>query len=229
MTFEPKRTMTRTPTHPGEILKFEFLDEYKITPAELADHIDCPLFLIEGLIKGKQRMTAELAARVARAFGTSVEFWTNLQAKVDEYDARNVSTIGIERLPCVEKSKELDDCRFPHSPGDSDSPTAKELEEIIEDIRRTYEPPDDCVWPKPSDDTDPFVPWDQIPKYKPYSPSTDDDDWDKKYGGSYIVTCDSASSNKSSSMYQDMLDEAIELKCYQTIGIGVWPNDKTDA
>ena len=78
--------MARTPIHPGEILKDE-LDELGIAAAELARQIEVPANRISQIVAGKRAVTADTALRLGRWFGTSAEFWMNLQMT---YDLRNV-------------------------------------------------------------------------------------------------------------------------------------------
>ncbi|HLS18773.1 MAG TPA: HigA family addiction module antitoxin [Paracoccaceae bacterium] len=75
--------MLQVPVHPGEILKHEFLDEMGISAGKLARHIHVPRTRIERLTKEETSMTIDTAQRLARAFGTSVEFWMNLQLNHD--------------------------------------------------------------------------------------------------------------------------------------------------
>ncbi len=76
-------TMLQASVHPGEILKHEFLDEMGISAGKLARHIHVPRTRIERLVKNETAMTVDTAQRLARAFGTSVEFWMNLQLNHD--------------------------------------------------------------------------------------------------------------------------------------------------
>ncbi len=68
---------------PGEILKEEFLDPMGITPYALAKgvHVDPPR--IAAIIKGKRKITADTAVRFSRFFGTTPEFWMNMQSRYD--------------------------------------------------------------------------------------------------------------------------------------------------
>jgi antitoxin HigA-1 len=70
--------MARTPIHPGEILADE-LEELGLTSAELARTIDVPANRISQIIAGKRNVTADTALRLGRYFGTSADFWMNLQ------------------------------------------------------------------------------------------------------------------------------------------------------
>jgi addiction module HigA family antidote len=68
---------------PGEVLKEEFLDPLGITPYSLAKSIYVDPPRIAEIIKGRRRITADTALRFARFFGTSAEFWMNMQGRYD--------------------------------------------------------------------------------------------------------------------------------------------------
>ena len=69
--------------HPGEILHEEFLSPLGITQARLAEHIGVPARHISELIHAKRGVTPKTAWLLGQAFGTSPEFWLNLQATYD--------------------------------------------------------------------------------------------------------------------------------------------------
>ena len=75
--------ITSRPIHPGEILREEFLTEYKLSAGALAYAIQVPRDRLEKIIRGKRAMTADTAARLARYFGNSPQFWMNLQINHD--------------------------------------------------------------------------------------------------------------------------------------------------
>ncbi|HLG01734.1 MAG TPA: HigA family addiction module antitoxin [Acidimicrobiia bacterium] len=83
----------RTPTHPGEILSEEFLKPLGLTQVALADHLDVPVQRINELVRGKRGVTPETAWLLAGAFGTTPEFWLNLQSNHDLVRARPTRTI----------------------------------------------------------------------------------------------------------------------------------------
>jgi addiction module HigA family antidote len=68
------------PIHPGEILQEEFLLPMEISQYRLAKDIHVPPRRINEIVHGKRAITADTALRLARYFGTSAEFWTNLQS-----------------------------------------------------------------------------------------------------------------------------------------------------
>lgn len=78
----------RTPTHPGEILREEFLKPLGITQVALAEHLGIPVQRVNELIRGKRGVTPETAWLLAGAFGTTPEFWLNLQTNHDLARAR---------------------------------------------------------------------------------------------------------------------------------------------
>ena len=86
----------RIPTHPGEILSEEFLGPLEISQVRLAEHLRIPVQRVNELINGKRGVTPETAWLLSKAFGTSPEFWMNLQAAYDL--ARNRPTRDIKPL-----------------------------------------------------------------------------------------------------------------------------------
>jgi addiction module HigA family antidote len=79
----------RAPTSPGEILLEEFLKPLGMTQVELAQRIRVPYVRVNELVNGKRRVTPSTALRLAKAFGTSPDFWLNGQLALDLYRAIN--------------------------------------------------------------------------------------------------------------------------------------------
>lgn len=75
--------MVRVPVHPGEVLSDE-IKELNIHPAELASFIELPETCILEVINGKLDITPDIALHLCRFFGTSNEFWMNLQKNYDD-------------------------------------------------------------------------------------------------------------------------------------------------
>ena len=65
--------------HPGEILMEDFIEGFGITQNKLAVSIGVPPRRINEIVHGKRGITADTAMRLAKYFGTSAEFWMNLQ------------------------------------------------------------------------------------------------------------------------------------------------------
>ena len=77
-----------TNIHPGEILEKEFLEPLEITAYKLSKSIGVQQTRISLIIKGERGITADTAIRFSKFFGTSPEFWMNLQREYDLRKAR---------------------------------------------------------------------------------------------------------------------------------------------
>ena len=71
------------PIHPGEVLLEDFIEGFGITQNKVAVAIGVPPRRINEIVHGKRRITADTAARLARYFGTTPQFWLNLQTKYE--------------------------------------------------------------------------------------------------------------------------------------------------
>jgi addiction module HigA family antidote len=96
--------MARTPIHPGEHLAEE-LKELGISAAELARQIDVPVNRVTGIINGQRAITADTALRLGHWFGTSSEFWLNLQKLYELRLAREEVGDRVEKLPKLTERK----------------------------------------------------------------------------------------------------------------------------
>jgi len=76
-------SMKRSPTHPGEMLREDFLPDYNLTTSSLAKAIGVSRQSINELLRERRRVSPEMALRLARLFGNSPEFWLNAQRAVD--------------------------------------------------------------------------------------------------------------------------------------------------
>jgi addiction module HigA family antidote len=90
--------MARTAIHPGEHLAEE-LRELGLSAAELARQIEVPVNRITGIINGQRGITAATALRLGHWFGTSPEFWLNLQTLYELRLARQETGARVARLP----------------------------------------------------------------------------------------------------------------------------------
>jgi antitoxin HigA-1 len=90
-------TPNRVTTHPGEVLGEEFLKPLRLSVNALALALRVPATRIGAIVKGERSVTADTALRLARFFGTSAEFWINLQAMHDLTKARMQNGVAIER------------------------------------------------------------------------------------------------------------------------------------
>lgn len=96
----PKNGMR--PVHPGEILRVEFLEELDLSANRLAHVLGIPTNRITEIVAERRSVTADTALRLARALGTSADFWMNLQKAYDLRKAEielGASLKAIRRLP----------------------------------------------------------------------------------------------------------------------------------
>ncbi|MDQ0709529.1 addiction module HigA family antidote [Arthrobacter woluwensis] len=71
------------PVHPGEVLLADFIEAFSITQNKLAVSIKVPPRRINEIVHGKRAITADTALRLARYFGTTPQFWLNLQIQYE--------------------------------------------------------------------------------------------------------------------------------------------------
>jgi addiction module HigA family antidote len=90
--------MAVTAIHPGEHLAEE-LKELDMSAAELARKLDVPTNRVTGILNGQRAITGDTALRLAHFFGTSAEFWLNLQSLYDLRVAQKRVGRSIRALP----------------------------------------------------------------------------------------------------------------------------------
>ena len=85
--------MSRVTTHPGEVLLKEFMKPLRLSARALAGAIGEPQSCISDLVCGRQRMTADVAEKLAEHFDTTAELWLNLQTSYDSAVSGNRADI----------------------------------------------------------------------------------------------------------------------------------------
>lgn len=90
--------MRRRPTHPGEMLREDFLPDYGLTVAGLADALGVSRQTVNELLRERRALSPEMALRLSRLFGNSPEFWLNAQRAVDLWDAAQAIKSDVERI-----------------------------------------------------------------------------------------------------------------------------------
>ena len=86
---------TLKPVHPGEILAEEFLKPFKLSQYRLAKDIKVPPRRINEIVKGERSVSVDTALRLGRYFGTTPQFWLNLQTKY------NLETCQEDKLKMI--------------------------------------------------------------------------------------------------------------------------------
>ncbi len=82
------------PTHPGEVLREDFLKPLGLSQYALAKALGVPQIRVSEVVNGKRAVTPDTAPRLARYFGTTAEFWSGMQTTYDLETARD--QIGAE-------------------------------------------------------------------------------------------------------------------------------------
>jgi addiction module HigA family antidote len=86
------------PTHPGEMLREDFLPDYGLTVSSLAEAVGVSRQTINELLRGRRAVSPEMALRLARLFGNTPEFWLNAQRGVDLWDAAQAIKAEVKRI-----------------------------------------------------------------------------------------------------------------------------------
>jgi antitoxin HigA-1 len=86
------------PLHAGEVLREEFLSPLKLSPYAIAKALGVPRTRIERLIREETALTADTALRLSRYFGTTAEFWMNLQSGYELDCAKRVLTAKLAKI-----------------------------------------------------------------------------------------------------------------------------------
>ena len=87
MIIENTRQRKIRPTHPGEMLREDFLPDYGLTVSGLAKALGVSRQTVNELLREHRAVSPEMALRLARLFGNTPEFWLNAQRAVDLWDA----------------------------------------------------------------------------------------------------------------------------------------------
>ena len=94
--------MALNPIHPGEQLAEE-MKELGLSAAALARQLGVPTNRITAILNGKRAITGDTALRLAHFFGTTAEFWLNLQSLYELRIAQKKSGKSISRLPTLKR------------------------------------------------------------------------------------------------------------------------------
>lgn len=90
--------MTRRPTHPGAMLREDFIPDYGLTVAGLAAAIGVSRQSVNELLRERRALSPDMALRLARLFGNTPKFWLDAQRAVDLWDTAEVIKRDIARI-----------------------------------------------------------------------------------------------------------------------------------
>jgi antitoxin HigA-1 len=88
----------RRPTHPGEMLREDFLPDYDLTVSGLAEAIGVSRQSVNELLRERRAVSPEMALRLSRLFGNSPEFWLNAQRAIDLWEAGKAIQGDMRRI-----------------------------------------------------------------------------------------------------------------------------------
>ena len=101
-------SLKREPTHPGEILKKDFLKPLGLTQTRLAKELNTAFRTVNEIMNEKRSISTEMAIKLSRYFGTSAETWLNLRNQYDLYRVKTKKAAILERIkPCGKSHKKV--------------------------------------------------------------------------------------------------------------------------
>ena len=87
-----------TPTHPGEMLKEDFMPDFGLSAAAMATAIGVSRQTIHEILRERRSITPEMALRLSRLFGNAPEFWLNAQHARDLWDSEQRIQAELDRI-----------------------------------------------------------------------------------------------------------------------------------
>ena len=97
------RTRTRKPTHPGALIRLDYMEPLSLSVTALAERLGVSRKHLSGIVNERAGVTPDMALRLSRAFGTSPGLWLNLQQAVELWEAQRTSGgwEKVEALPGI--------------------------------------------------------------------------------------------------------------------------------
>ena len=90
--------VSREPIHPGEFLREDYMPELGLSVAGLAEKLGVTRQTINDIVREKRNLSPDMCLRLGRLFGTTPQFWMNMQAKVDLWNAMDLHSQDIEAI-----------------------------------------------------------------------------------------------------------------------------------
>jgi antitoxin HigA-1 len=98
MSIQNARKREVRPIHPGEMIREDFLSDYGLTVASLAEALGVSRQTVNELLRERRSVSPEMALRLSKLFRNSPEFWLNAQRAVDLWDAEQAIRDDIESI-----------------------------------------------------------------------------------------------------------------------------------
>ena len=86
------------PTHPGEMLREDFMSDYGLSVSSIAKALGVSRQTVNELLRERRAVSPEMALRLSRLFGNTPEFWLNAQRAVDLWEAARTVRRKLERI-----------------------------------------------------------------------------------------------------------------------------------
>ena len=98
MQSEGMTVITARPPHPGEFLREDYLPEFGLSVAALAEKLGVSKQTANELVRERRSVSPDMALRLGRLFGTTAQYWLNLQRNVDLWDSLELNREAIEQV-----------------------------------------------------------------------------------------------------------------------------------
>jgi addiction module HigA family antidote len=98
MSIANRRARQVRPVHPGEILREDFLPDYALSVASLAEALGVSRQSVNELLRERRALSPDMALRLGKLFGNTPEFWLNLQRAVDLWDAETAARATLAQI-----------------------------------------------------------------------------------------------------------------------------------
>jgi addiction module HigA family antidote len=98
MSIQNSKPREIAPTHPGEMLREDFMPDYNLTTTGLAEKLGVSRQTVNELLLERRSVSPSMALRLSRLFGNTPEFWLNAQRAVDLWNAKKEIKQDIEKI-----------------------------------------------------------------------------------------------------------------------------------
>ena len=98
MSFPNTKDRKVRPTHPGEMLREDFMPDYGLSVSSIAKALGVSRQTVNELLRERRAVSPEMALRLSRLFGNTPEFWLNAQRAVDLWEAARVARRKLEKI-----------------------------------------------------------------------------------------------------------------------------------
>lgn len=94
--------VSRKPIHPGEFLREDYMPELDLSVAKLAEKLGVTRQTVNDIVRERRNLSPEMCLKLGRLFGTTPQFWMNMQAKVDIWNSLELHRTEIEAVQPLE-------------------------------------------------------------------------------------------------------------------------------